>query len=216
SVVAAANPASILVAIGCRMGHELRQRLAPEDVWQETLLKAWQARADFEWQDVATFRHWLLRIAQHCIEDLRDHDRAKKRDSRRTTAMAPASRSASSASPHAYVIEPWGSTTPSRIAVDREKAEAMEKALQSLPYELRDVVRLRLFDDLSIAEIATSLGLGESAVRHRFRAGAEVYRARLRTLLEATSVGDTARGRETSRARNGESETGDGSAVGFR
>ena len=89
----------------------------------------------------------------------------------------------------------------------------MEKALRSLPDDVRDVVRLRLFDDLPIGEIATSLGIGESAVRHRFRAGAEMYRARVGVLLEATSMGGRGRDPEKLHPRP---ETSDGSAAGFR
>ncbi|MEO6597205.1 MAG: sigma-70 family RNA polymerase sigma factor [Planctomycetota bacterium] len=216
SAVAAANPASILVAIGGRMGQELRQRFAPEDVWQETLLRAWQARAEFEWRDVATFRHWLLRIAQNCVEDHRDHDRAKKRDSRRLTTLPPAGHRASSSGGPGDAVEPWGSTTPSRTAVERERARAMEEALQSLPDEVRDVVRLRLFDDLTIGEITTRLQLGESAVRHRFRTGAELYRVRLRALLDATSVDRMAIDRAKATPRNSAPGIGDGSTAGFR
>ena len=92
----------------------------------------------------------------------------------------------------------------------------MEQALRSLPDEMRDVVRLRLFDDLPIAEIATSLGIGESAVRHRFRAGAEIYRVRVRPLLEASSVNGRVTSPDKPHARDGEPETRDGSAAGFR
>ncbi len=195
SAVEAANPGSILVVINWNMGEELRQRLAPEDVLQETLLKAWQARANFEWQDIATFRHWLLAIAKSCIADHRDYEGAAKRDSRRTTTLTPASHNGSGSSAHADVVEPWGSTTPSRIAVERETAQVMEKALRSLPDEVRDVVRLRLFEDLPNGEVAMSLGISESAVRRRFHTGAEIYRVRVRALLEP--------------------ETGNGSAAGF-
>ena len=64
---------------------------------------------------------------------------------------------------------------------------AMSKSLEDLPEEVREVVRLRLFEDQEIAEIAEKLSLGESAVRHRFRKGAELYRERLRALLGPTT-----------------------------
>jgi hypothetical protein len=60
---------------------------------------------------------------------------------------------------------------------------AMVEALEALPMEVREVVRLRLFDELSLEEIAGQLALGLSAVRHRFRKGAELYRQRLRLAL---------------------------------
>jgi RNA polymerase sigma-70 factor (ECF subfamily) len=180
SLVEAAHPASILVVIGYRMGSALRQCVSSDDIFQEALLNAWEARREFTWQGTPSFRRWLLRIAERCIEDQRDHVRAQKRDFARTTALAAADGCESGFGRNGGAAEPWTSTTPSRIVAERERAEVMERALQSLPDEVRDVVRLRLFEDSPIAEIATSLGLGESAVRHRFRKGAELYRQLLR------------------------------------
>lgn len=185
-LVTAANPASIVVVIASRMGPELRKRMSPDDILQEALLKAWQARAEFTWQGTPAFRKWLLRIAERCIEDQRDYAGAKKRNEFRTVQIGP------TGGPSAAVIgtvDPWTSTTPSRIAREHEKAALMERALVSLPDEVRDVVRLRLFEELEIQEIAVRLGLGESAVRHRFRKGAERYRDELRNLMGPSSTG---------------------------
>ena len=185
SVVTAAHPASLLVAIGSRMGAEMRQRFTPEDIWQETLLKAWQARDTFVWHGTPAFRRWLLRIAERCVSDHSDRERAQKRGLARVVAQPAREHELTGArnSP-----EPWGSTTPSRIAHQREQAQAMIAALAALPEDLREVVRLRLFEDLLIGEIAERLGLGESGVRHRFRRGAELYREELRRRLDASRM----------------------------
>lgn len=184
SLVDAARPASILVAIASRLG-DLSGRLAPEDVWQETLLRAWRARADHKWQGVAAFRQWLVRIAENCLEDARAYEHAHKRDLTRTVSWQLPARDQSG---DTRALEPWGSTTPSRVAIERERARAMEAALASLPEDVREVVRLRLFEDLPLVEIAARLEIGESGVRHRFRRGTELFAGRLRALLrESTS-----------------------------
>lgn len=189
----ATNPASMLVAIRSRMGTELQRSLTPEDVWQETLLKAWQARGSFTWAGAPSFRRWLLTIADHCIADHRDRSHASKRDIAKTRPLADhGARDASAQAPQHG--EPWSSTTPSRLAVASEQARLIAKALEALPDELREVVRLRLFEDLLIDEIAGRLGIGESAVRHRFRRGAELYRSQLRELLRSTTFGDAEAG----------------------
>jgi RNA polymerase sigma factor (sigma-70 family) len=187
SLVTAANPASLLVAIACRMGPELRQVLDPEDLWQETLLKAWQARQDFVWQGTPSFRRWLLTIAFRCIGDQRDRSLAKRRDSTRTASLRLGGTGGGGSS-RPPGVEPFGSTTPSRIAFERERARAMERAILSLPDDVRDVVRLRLFEDLPIGEIASTTGLGDSAVRRGFRKGAELYRKALKTFMEPSSL----------------------------
>lgn len=178
SLITAANPASMLVAISGRIDRELCPQLSPEDVWQETLLRAWKSRQNLTWEGTPAFRRWLLTIAERCIVDQIDRLRAQKRGG----GKARLSRSRSAGGANLPDVEPWGSTTPSRLAIAREHARLMSQALESLPDDLRQVVRLRLFEDLQIGEIASRLGVGESGVRHRFRKGAELYRARLRAL----------------------------------
>lgn len=178
AAVQAANPAALLVAIRLRMGPALAQHVGEEDIWQETLLRAWRTRQSFDWQGMPAFRRWLLAIAEHTIGDHRDHFLAQKRAVNRTQPLADGSDPAGH--------EPWSSTTPSRLASERERARLMAEALATLDDEVRDVVRLRLFDELSLEEIAAQLQLGISGVRHRFRKGAEAYARRLR-VLESTS-----------------------------
>ena len=60
--IEAVGPASMLVVIGWRMSDALKKRMAPEDIWQETLLHAWRDRARFEWRGIKSFRVWLLKI----------------------------------------------------------------------------------------------------------------------------------------------------------
>jgi RNA polymerase sigma factor (sigma-70 family) len=182
-VVDAVNPASLMVVISERLGPDLRRVIAPEDILQDTLAKAWRARTTFEWQGLQSFRRWLLRIAERCVEDERDRARSERRGGGHVMSLHRPSRGSGESSDD---IEPWSSTTPSRIAVARERMRAMNEALISLPDEVREVVRLRLFEDLMLEEIADRLTLGLSAIRHRFRKGAELYRQRLRVALGVT------------------------------
>jgi RNA polymerase sigma factor (sigma-70 family) len=178
AAVQGANPAAILVALRLRMGPALLVLVTEDDIWQETLLRAWRTRDTFAWQGMPAFRRWLLAIADHVISDHRDHFLAQKRAVGRTMPLADAD--------DPMAAEPWSSTSPSRLASERERARLMAEALATLDDEVREVVRLRLFDELSIEEIATRLQLGISGVRHRFRKGAEAYARRLR-VLDSTS-----------------------------
>lgn len=80
---------------------------------------------------------------------------------------------------------PVATTTPSRVATDRELAEAMERALQAVPADARAVVFLRLFEDRQFDDVARTLHIGIEAARYRFREGVEVYRQELRRLRVA-------------------------------
>lgn len=170
------GPASMLVCIEARMGARLRQHLTAEDIWQETLLHMWRDRAKVEWRGYPALRQWVLGVAENRIRNATDRlDTARRGGGRASLPLRDAEGSHGDDQP-----PPATSTTPSGLAVLREQAAAMREALTRLPEELREVVRLRLFEELPVADVAARLGLGESAVKHRFRRGAALYEAHLR------------------------------------
>ncbi len=186
-LIAAVGPAPLLLLIEARMGPLLRARLTPEDILQESLLQAWRDRANHEWRGVRAFRNWLISIIDHRIADVRDYNVAIKRGGGATPRPIGVQDSAG-AFRGCAAPEPWLSTTPSRVAAVKEQAVAIQGVLDSLPEDVRPVVRLRLVEQLQIEEIAAQMGIGESAVRHRFRRGAELFRYRMNSLL-ATRTG---------------------------
>ena len=190
-LIQAAGPPSLLVVIESRMSAALRRRIAPEDIFQEALLHAWRDRARCEWRGVKAFRSWLLSIIDHRIRDAADREDAEKRGGGRAVVSINTGESGSFSGTGAGqpVMPPAlvASTTPSRVAIYREQAQAMRAAIEALPDELREVVRLRLFEQRTIEQIAAQLSLGEAAVRHRFRKGAEAYQRRLTAALASRS-----------------------------
>jgi RNA polymerase sigma factor (sigma-70 family) len=179
-LIEAVGPPSMLVVIARRMSSELRARLAPEDVWQETLLFAWRDRARCQWRGVSDFRRWLLSIAENRLRNLADWEGAVKRGAgARTMLLSALDGAGSSSNSSSQYAGPAASTTPSRVASDRERAEAMQKALDALAPELREVVQLRLFEDLTMEDVAQRLGIGVDAARFRFRRGSEAFCRRL-------------------------------------
>lgn len=186
-LVEAVGPSSLLVVIEGRLGPLLRPHYSAEDLLQETLLAAWRKRESLEWRGVAAFRGLLVTLVTHRIQDLVKHHRAEKRGE----GVAPLSLDAPStdSTDVGLVLSPVASTTPSRAAHHREQARLMLRALASLPEELRDVVRLRLFEELTVERVATELELGVSAVKHRFLKGLKLYRERLRVELSGFSEG---------------------------
>lgn len=179
--MAAVGEASLLVVIESRMSRALGAVLQPEDVLQETLAHAWRDRDQVEWQGVRAFRRWLIQIAENRIRDTIDRLGAQKRGANREYVGLPASETQSPD------IMPASSTTPSRSASRREQVDAMRAALQELPDDLRSVVALRLFEELELAEVATRLGIGLSASKHRFRKGLQLYQRVLQARRRAGS-----------------------------
>lgn len=182
---------SLLVVIESRLGPGLAATLNPEDILQEALLHAWRDRRSFDWRGVKSFRAWLLCIIDNRIRDAADRQAAQKRGGGRLPLPLSGGSSSGSrdSAGDAGVPPPQVSTTPSQMLSMREQAAQMRAALDALPSDLRQVVRFRLFDQLSIPEIAGRLEIGESAVRHRLRRGAEEYQRLLHTLPPPPSTG---------------------------
>ena len=176
-LVTALRPAAMLVCIESRMGPLLREAYTPEDLWQDTLLHVWRDRGRVEWRGIATFRRWVLSVAENRIRNTAGFLSAAKRGGGQPGAVLSRDADDSPAPP------PVSSTTPSRVASYREEAVVLRAALDSLPDELRDVVRMRLFEEATVEEVAGALDLGESAVKHRFRKGARLYQGTLNRLL---------------------------------
>lgn len=187
-LVEAMGPASLLVVIESRMSSALERRMRPEDILQEALLQAWKDREHFQWRGLKAFRSWFLSVIDNRIRDAADREGAKKRGGDRQVAVLSALEGQdAAASEESGFLGPVASTTPSRVAIHREQADVMRAALEKLPADVREVVRLRLFEECSTEEVARRLELGLSAVKHRFRKGSGLYHRLLEDELATRS-----------------------------
>ncbi len=149
---------------------------------------AWRDRDKHRWQGPRAYRAWLLAIAKNRIRDAADRMDAQKRGGDRkvqTFSALVGSRDGSVSE-----VLPPASTTPSRVAHHAERATAMEAALGSLPPELQQVVRLRLFEQLPLRSVAERLGIPAPTAKKRMFRGATLYRAKLRERLSLRSGED--------------------------
>jgi len=180
SAVESTGLASLLVLIDARMG-DLAQHVSAEDVLQDSLLNAWRAHDNVKWLGRKAFRSWLLTIIDRCISDMRSRLHAAKRGAGNVALFHSLE--------HGMLhFDPAGTTTPSRVATLREQATVMRQSLDELPDDLRDVVRLRLFEQHTVRAIAESLGLAVSTVEHRVRRGVTLYHSRLRAILAQSAI----------------------------
>jgi len=182
-LIEAVSPPALLMVIASRMSPSLQRTTPPEDIWQEVLLHAWRDRLRCEWRGLKSFRSWLLTIIDHRIRRAAELQATLKRGGDIRMISESAFRSDGSTDDQSDWAGPAGSVTPSRLAMYKEQAAAMQAALEALPEEFRDVVRLRLFDQLTMEEIAEQLETTLGAVRYRFGRGAERYRQLLRSHL---------------------------------
>lgn len=119
-----------------------------EDAVQEIFLRAYTRLESFD--SSRRFVTWLLSIgANYCIDRLR----------RRRYAWL-------TLDDVAFWL-PSGAAGPERSALDRERRELVQQALQRLPDHYRLVTVLRYWHDLSYDEIVAATGLSESTVKTR-------------------------------------------------
>ncbi len=158
-----------LLAFGMRMcgGH----REDAEDVFQETLLKAYQGLEAI--RDPGAVRTWLFRVASNqCLMK-----RRKEKPEREVPlSFDGAEADVDFAAP--IEIADW-SHRPDDDAEQAELHAVLDGAISGLAPELRIVVLLRDVEGLSTKETAESLHLGASAVKMRLHRGRMALRERL-------------------------------------
>ncbi len=146
-----------------RLGPRLRQQVDMEDVTQECFLKAFLSIGKFEWQGEGSFFHWLVKIAENQINDLaRKHLKARKRGGEPSAGAEGSPAGQELGQPLDDLKSP--EVTPSRALRRQERLNRLEKVLEQLLPERREVVLLALIHELPSKEIAARMGRSPEAV----------------------------------------------------
>ncbi|KAF0163316.1 MAG: RNA polymerase sigma-70 factor ECF subfamily [Rhodocyclaceae bacterium] len=124
------------------------------DLTQETFMKAHQALPG--WRPEAQFRTWLFRIAHNTALDVL---RRRQRIEFVSFSDLPAGEE-----DHAL---PDPARQPDERLADSQSIELLERTLQELPAEHREILLLREVEDMSYTEIAATLGIAEGTVKSR-------------------------------------------------
>lgn len=150
-------------AIDMRFDQNLRARVDPSDVVQETQLEAYRRLPDYLQRQPMPFHLWLRKMAQErLIMARREHlDRARRAVGRELTlpdqssALLGQQLLASEKSPSQYVNE-------------AELARQVRQAVSWLPDMDREILLMRTFEDLSHQEIACILEIEVTTARKRY------------------------------------------------
>ena len=148
----------------------LRSDDEAEDVMQHAYLRAFEHLADY--QGRARFSTWLTRIAVHeAFARLRRQKRVGQLDDVIEEGESMADRRA----------------TPEQRVSDAELRVITEAAIEELPDDFRVVFVLRAVEQMSVADVAESLGVLEDTVKTRyFRARERLRKSILVRMDEAT------------------------------
>lgn len=145
-----------------------------EDVAQEAFVKAYRALANFRGE--SAFYTWLYRIA---INTAKNHLVSQGR--RVPTTTANDVEEAEAFEDAALLREV---ATPDSMLQSRQVAEAVNRAIEKLPEELRTAIVLRELEGLSYEEIAETMACPIGTVRSRIFRAREAIANELRPLLD--------------------------------
>jgi RNA polymerase sigma-70 factor (ECF subfamily) len=145
------------------MGKELRRKLDSMDVVQDVLIHALGGITDFTYKNEGDFVRWLSRIAENALHDNWDRFHAEKRDIRKEIPLGNDGRR--SGSRLSRIPGPVATTTPSVILSRKEDLARLEKAIDALKPEYKEVIVLTKIEGLGYQQIADRLDKSSEAIR---------------------------------------------------
>ena len=128
-----------------QLGESLRHRAGPEDVLQETLLRAFESLDRFEWRGEEYLFRWLAAISRHVVLEL-----AAKEKRERTTALGD------------DIL--GGDPTQSKALRREERFDRLQSAFDELAPDQQKVVLLARVERVPVKEIARRMGRSPNAV----------------------------------------------------
>lgn len=156
----------LLAFIDRRLGAALRRKLETDDLFQETSAEAVRSLGEVDLADRDPF-NWLCQVAERRIIDA--HRRffgSQKRDAGREVSLnAPGSSTSDTSKPGLINLLVASMTSASQAFSRDQRQMKLLAALEKLPEDHREALRLRYLENLPSKEIAERLGKSDGAVR---------------------------------------------------
>ena len=128
-------------------------RFEAEDIVQDTLIKIWNRRSD--WEDIDSIEAFSLTICRNL-----SLDRIKKKENDNNSLE------------DVKGVEPLSSSNPQDRMIQADRVNLIRQIVDSLPEKQRSCMQLRDFDGKSYKEIAVILDITEEQVK------VNIFRAR--------------------------------------
>lgn len=141
------------------------------DLSQEAFIKAWNHLESFHFE--AAFSTWLYRLASNtCLDFLRS---AKRRPQISLTVE-------DSDGEEGILDVPDSAATPEECLIAAEESRLLSQAMNALEPEQRQILTLRVVNEMSYADIADILRIREGTVKSRLSRARDALRKKLQNL----------------------------------
>ncbi len=163
-----------------QLEHNLRARVSPSDVVQETFFEAHRDFPQFRGSTTPEFLAWLRRIlVNNLCRVVEQHLLAGKRDVRREVSLERLATALEQSTARLEAILPDPGASPSAFLQRRETEAALADQLALLPTDYRDVIILRHLEQLPFEDIGQRMGRSSGAVRMLWLRAVKALRERL-------------------------------------
>ena len=161
-----ARQPQLMAFIDRRLGAALRRKIEPEDLFQEVSAESLRSLGEVDLKERDPF-NWLCQVAERRIIDA--HRRffgSQKRDAGREVSLNAGGGGSTSTSRPGLINLLVASMTSASAAFSRDQKQMrLLAALEKLPEEHREALRLRYLENMPSKEIAERLGKTDGAVR---------------------------------------------------
>lgn len=152
----------------------LQARVDASDIVQQTCFEAHRDLTAFRGEHQGEWIAWVRRILEHNVAEAREkHLLAAKRSARREADLDDGS------GPRWEAGVPGEASSPSRRAMLGEEAVQLAFAMDSLPDDQCEAIRLRYLEGFSLAQLAAHFDRSETAVAGLLKRGLRKLRERL-------------------------------------
>lgn len=166
----------LLLIANHTIGKGLRSKVGASDLVQETFVEAHRIFERFTGESEQELLRWLAKILHFKIGNtFKSYYRAERRNPQKEVDWY---------SLYGFAFSEAFATvrfSPSGFAVRKEQKELYEELLQDLGTDFREVIRLRVEEELSFEEVGCQMGRSEDAARKLFMRAVALLRERLRS-----------------------------------
>ncbi len=151
----------VLACVRARLGGELRRRVESWDIVQDAMLASLKNVRTFEFPNDGAFLNWWSKIVENRIRDQLDFHHAARRDHRREVRVEGGETTSAGMS----ILAERKLPTPSQLLILSEQFGLLERALDRLPEETRELIVAIKLEGRSYQDLAQEQGKSPDAIR---------------------------------------------------